>query len=188
VAVDGQVLHQVLGGALVELAAAELGVHEGPQADAGEGAGLARRDVPEQVGDDALGQVVGLHLLGEDHGAELGRETPVAADDAPEEARVGEVVQAAVLAVPLPRREQQGEVPRPRGGQEALLEADDEVLGEQGAHEAFRGHGVPVPDAGHGFGGRDDLARSKACGGGERGGGHGFSWGGRGPPVHDGWD
>ncbi len=133
------------------------GIHEGAQPDVGEGPGLAGGDVPEQVGDDALGQVVGLHLVGQGQGLDLGGEAQMAADDPAQQAFVAEMVQPPVLAIPLPRREDEGQVPGRSGLQEPPLQGDGQVLGEPVAHETAGGQRVAVPDAGHRLGGAGDL-------------------------------
>src|SRR5699024_6885300 len=80
-ALDVDDLHQVLRGAVVQLAAAVAGVGKGVQAHGGDGADVVGGDVPVHVGDDALGQVVRLDLVGQGQVAQLGGPVPVAADD-----------------------------------------------------------------------------------------------------------
>ena len=61
----GDEFDEVLGGARVDLAAAEAGVDERAEADPGQVAGAAGGDVAKQMRDDALRQVVGLDLTGD---------------------------------------------------------------------------------------------------------------------------
>ena len=72
-------LHQILLGALVELAALVAGIHKGVQTHMGDGADVVGGNVPVHMGDDALGQVVGLQLVGQSQLAQLGGAIPVAA-------------------------------------------------------------------------------------------------------------
>ena len=85
-AVDFDQRHQILGRALVDLAAAEARIDERAEADARELARLAGGDVAEQVRDHALRQVVGLDLVRDRERLQLRHESPVAADDALEAA------------------------------------------------------------------------------------------------------
>ena len=64
----------------VELAAAVARIGEGAEADPGQVTGLAGGDVAEEVGDDALRQVVGLDLAGHGQRLQLRHQAPVAAD------------------------------------------------------------------------------------------------------------
>ena len=171
-AVDLHHAHQVPGGAAVDLAAAEARVDEGAEADPGDGAGLAGGDVAVQVGDDALGQVVGLDAVGHGEFLQARDETPVAADDAGDEAFMAEVVEAAVLAVALTGTVDEGQAfglaaavgVLVAGFKEALLERDGDVLGKADADEAGGGHGVAGADQFDGVGGADDLAGVAALG------------------------
>ena len=113
---------EILGGGGVDLAAALARVDEGAQADLGEGAGLAGGDVAVEVRDAALRQVVGLDPVLDREPADLGDQPPMAADDALREPVMAQPVQPLLLAVALPRREQQGQVARLAGRDEALLE------------------------------------------------------------------
>ncbi len=62
---------------------------------------LARSDVAEEMHDHALRQVVGFQLVRYRQGLKFRHEPPVAPDHAPHEARMPEVVEAALLAVAL---------------------------------------------------------------------------------------
>ena len=142
---------------VVDLAALQPRIDEGADADAGERAGLAGGDVAVEVRDHALRQVVGLDLALEREAADLRDQAPMAADDALEQAVMAERVEAAVLAVPLPGREQQREVARLAGFEETLFERDQERIRHADADEARGAERVAVLDDGDGFGGGDDL-------------------------------
>ena len=64
-AVEGYEFDEVFGGAGVDLAAAVARIDERAEADAGEMRRAVRGDVAEQVGDDALRQVIALDLVGD---------------------------------------------------------------------------------------------------------------------------
>ncbi len=81
----------------------------------------------------------------------MGVNAPMPADDPLEQALVAQVVQPAVLAVPLAGRVDQAQVARASGLQEPLFQRHREVLGEADAEEAGGGDGVAILDAGHGF-------------------------------------
>jgi len=85
----------------------------------------------------------------------------VPADDPLEQALVAEVVEPAVLAVPLAGGVDEGEAAGRSGLQEALLQGHGQVLGEADADEAAGGYGVAVLDAGHGLPGGDHLVAAQ---------------------------
>ena len=120
-ALDINDLHNVLGGGAVQLAAAVAGVHEGIQAHMGDGAHLVGGNVTVHVGDDALGQVVGLDLVLQRQRAQRGGAIPVAADDALDHALVTVVVAAGAVPVALTGREEQRQVTGVAGLQEPLF-------------------------------------------------------------------
>ncbi len=105
---------------------------------------LRRRDVAEEMRDDALRQVVRLDLVADRERLQPRHEAPVAADHAAHETVVREVIEAALLAVALARGVHERQVARaadavgvfPGRGEEALLERDRDVLGEADADEA----------------------------------------------------
>jgi hypothetical protein len=101
-AVDRHQRHQIVGGARVDLSAAQAWIDEGAQPDLGQVAGLVGGDVAKQVRDHALRQVVGLDPVGDRERLQLGHQPPVAADHALDQSFVTKVIQAAFLAVALP--------------------------------------------------------------------------------------
>ena len=111
-------LDEVLGGLRVELAAAVLRIDEGLHADAGDMRGTMRGDVAEEVGDDALRQVVGLDGIVDRHLLELRHKPPVTADHPLDQALMGEMVETLGVAVALPGRKDQREPSRTGVGRE----------------------------------------------------------------------
>src|SRR3954470_19388976 len=81
----------------------------------------------------------------------------MAADHALEQAVVAERVEAAVLAVPLPSREQQREVARLAGLQKTLFERDQKGIGHADADEPGGAQRIARLNDGDRFGGGDDL-------------------------------
>ena len=69
----------------------------------GEGAQLVGGDVPVELGQGALGQVIGLQLVVRDELAQGGDHVVVATDDPLEHPLVGKVVGAAAVPVALSR-------------------------------------------------------------------------------------
>ena len=67
----------------------------------GEVAGLAGGDVAVEMRDHALRQVVGLDLAGDRQRLQLRHQAPVAADDAPHQPAMRQMVEPALLAVAL---------------------------------------------------------------------------------------
>ena len=139
-------LHDVLGGGAVELSAAVAGIHEGIQAHMGDGADLVCGDVPVHVGDNALGQVVGLDLVLQRQRAQRGGAIPVAANDALDHALVTVVVAAGAVPVALTGREEQRQVAGMAGLQKPLFHGFAECFRAGGADEAAGGDGVAVID------------------------------------------
>ncbi len=165
-AVDRHQRHEVLFGARVDLAAAVARVDEGAKSHARKLTGLARGDVPVQVRDHALRQVVRLDPVADGERLQLRHQAPVASDHALDEPVVPQMIEAALLAVPLPRRVHEREPARiadtvgrlPRRFEEALLQCDRNVLGEADADEAAGCNGVAVAYQCHRLAGCDDLA------------------------------
>ncbi len=118
------------------------------------------------MADHALGQVVGLDLVGDRQLLQAGHQAPVTADDPPYQTGVAQVVEAAVLAVPLTGRINQCQIPRltflRQGGGVAcqihLFDGDGDALRESDANETASGDSIPITDETHRFGGRQDFA------------------------------
>ena len=139
-------LHQVLFRALVQLAAAVPGVHEGVQAHVGDGPDVVGRDVPVHVGDDALGQVIGFQLIGQGQLAQFGGPVPVAANHPFAHALVAKVVASGAIPVALARSEEEGQVPGVSRLHIPLLQGLGQGLGAGAADKPASGDGVAVLD------------------------------------------
>jgi hypothetical protein len=153
------------------------GIDEGAEADPGQGAGLAGGDVAEQVADHALRQVPGLDAVGHRELLQLRHQAPMAADHAPDQAVVAEVVEAALLAVALAGGVHQGEVTRMAQAvgigflrfEKTRFERDGDVFGKADADEAAGGDGVAVADQLHRLAGAHQLAGVAAAQGRDQG-------------------
>jgi hypothetical protein len=75
-------------------------------------------DIPEQVRDDTLGQIIGFNLVADGEALHLRHEAPVTAHNTLEKPFVAKVVQASLLPVALAGRVNKGQVPRLAAGQE----------------------------------------------------------------------
>src|SRR5262245_64037397 len=77
------------------------------------------------MANDALRQVVGLDRTRDRQSLQLRNQAPVPADHAPNEAGVSEMIEPALLAIPLPRGVHEGQTQRltdPIGGASCALE------------------------------------------------------------------
>ena len=117
-------------------------------------------DVAEQMGDDALRQVVGLNDVVDRELLDFRHEAPVPADHPLEQALVAEMVEALLAPVPRPCRIDQGQAPRPSigSGEKTLLERDGDLLGEADGDEAAGRDRIAVADELHRLGRGDDLS------------------------------
>ncbi|VTR67822.1 conserved hypothetical protein [Desulfosarcina cetonica] len=159
--VDGHQLNEIFAGGfgeLVELAPVLPRIDKRAEAHMGQVARLAGGDIAIELGHGTHGHVVGQDLVLIDQAAQSRRESRMPADDSSHQAFEGKMVQALGLAVPLPRRIGQGQVPRPTGFQEPLLEGDGQFLGEPGADESGGHNGVIIPDQLDGLLGTDDFS------------------------------
>ena len=138
-------------------------IDESSEADAREQARLTGGDVAEEMRDDALRQVVGFDAVGDRQLLQLGRQTPVAADDPADEAFVAEVIETAVLAIALTGGVGQGQIARAAGRrlriftEKALLESDRDIFRETDTDETAGGERVAISDQADCFGGSNDL-------------------------------
>ena len=174
-AIKAHDLHQILFCDLVDLAASETGVHIGPHAVGGQRAGFVSRDVPKHVGDDSLGEIVGLDLVLYGEPAELGGEAPVAAHDAPDKALVAEAVEPPLPAVALACGIYQGQVPGPACFEINFLDLSQDFFRNADAHETAGSDCVSVLYGPHRIFRRHDFASAHARGG--QGGEHRVSAG-----------
>src|SRR5947199_10679339 len=88
----------LLGGDV--LAALDAWVDERVEPNRGERTGAAGGNVAKQMRDDALREAPWLHLVGERESAKFGDQAPVPADDPPEHALVGDVVEPGLYRRP----------------------------------------------------------------------------------------
>lgn len=95
---------------------------------------------------NALRQVVCFDLIVQRELAQTGRAVPVAADDALDHALMAVVVAAGAVAVALTCCEEQGQVFRVAGLQEALLERLGQGLRAGAAYKAAGSDGIAVLD------------------------------------------
>ena len=150
-------LDEVLGGALVDLAAAPPRVDEGAESDPGEQSGLAGRGVPEQLREGALRQVVCPDLVVRGQLSQCGGDSPESADTTGEQAGVAQPVEPAALPVSGGNGEHQGEISRGSGIQESLLQREGQFLGKTLTHKSLDHQVVTVADQPDGIRGADDL-------------------------------
>ncbi len=115
-------------------------------------------DVAEEMGDDALRQVIGLDDVVDRQFLEFRHEAPVPADHPLDEAFVAQVIEAFLAPVPLPRRIDEGQAARSAVDDEALLERNGDLLGDADGDESGGRHRVVVADELDRLGRRDDLA------------------------------
>jgi len=166
--------HPIPGGHGVKLAAAEAGVHKGAQANPGQGARLARCNIPEQVGNHALGQVPGFDAVFHRQLLQLGHQAPVAAHRRLHQTFVGQMVQALVLAIPLPGGKHQGQIgragtfPVPFHIHEIPFHRLHQGFHHPDADKTAHGHRIPLPDQFDGFIGRNHFAFVRGTQGGGR--------------------
>ena len=154
---DADNLHDVLGGGTVQLAAAVAGVYKGIQTHMGDGADLMGGDVTVHMGDDALGQIVGLDLILQCQRTQRGGAIPVTADDALDHALVTIVVTAGAVPMALTGCKEQRQVTGVAGLQEPLFHRLAESLRAGRADKAAGGDGVAVIDQQGGLFGGDDA-------------------------------
>ena len=131
----------------------------------GERSGLAGGDVPEQVADHALRQVVALDEVGQHELLQLRHQPPVTADHAGDQSLVAEVIESALTAVPLPCRIDEREVARSALRllarrllrEEVFLDCHGDAFGKTDADEPAGRDGIAIPNQTHRFFRRDDL-------------------------------
>jgi hypothetical protein len=109
-AIDLDQADDVLGGPGIDPATAVAGIDEGMQSDLGERTRLAGGEIPEQLADDALRQVVGLDAVVECQLRDLRHAAPVARHHPAQQAFVAEVIEPQGLAVALAGGGEQGQV------------------------------------------------------------------------------
>ena len=133
-----------MGGA-VHLSALQAGVHKGVQADMGDHAGPLRGDLPEQPGDDTLGEVVGRQLILRRQPSQLGRQAPVSADHRCAHPVYSQVVKPPLAAVALPGRIHDPQPSRVSTAPGGLLQRNHNLLRmHQTVCKAAERHSCPI--------------------------------------------
>ncbi|MPM20938.1 hypothetical protein SDC9_67376 [bioreactor metagenome] len=143
-AVYGNQLDEILRGQTVDLAAAVAGVHEGFQAHMGNGARPLACHIPQQVHKPALGNVIGLAITPQRHGAQLGGRIVMGDDDALEQSLVGVVVAAGAGAVSIGRGIEQCNIIGFSRREEPLLQRLVQCLRQTVAYKSTRDQRVAV--------------------------------------------
>jgi hypothetical protein len=159
-------LDHFLGRSSVEFASTITRIDKSADPHLSDMAGTVRGDIAEKMGDDALRQVVGFDPIGDCELLQLGHQPPVAADDTPDQALVGQMVEPAVFAVALPRSIDEGEIARLAGAmrgfdvrsQVELFERNRDLLGKSYPDESPRRDRVAVADEADGLGRSNDLS------------------------------
>ena len=118
----------------------------------GDVAHLVPRDVPVELGQGALGQVVRLQLVGVDQLAQLRHHVVMPADDTLEHPLVGEMVGAAAVPVALGGGVEKRQVFGGAALQEALLQSLVQRLWHGAGHKTAGGKGHAVLDHFSGLG------------------------------------
>ena len=150
-------LDDVARGDLVDAAALVPRVDEGVQADLGERAGLAACEIAEQLGDDALRQIVGVDFFIERQLAHRGHASPIAGHHFAQQSLVAETAQAFGLAVALAGGGEQAQIARRAGLEIAALERLEQRFRHAGLNEAAARQRVAVTHQADGLVGGDDL-------------------------------
>src|SRR5699024_2758208 len=104
------------------------------------------RDITVHVGNNTLRQVVCFNLVVQSELAQTGSTVPVAADDALDHAFMAVVVTAGAITVALAGCEEQGQIFRMAGLQEALFQRLGQGLRAGAAYKAASGDGIAVLD------------------------------------------
>ena len=154
---DPHHLDQFLGRLRVDAATLQARVDEGAKPHMGQCAGLAGGDIPIKLADHALGQIIGFDQPVGGQLSDLGDQAPMPADHAFQKALKAQPVEAAILAVALTRREEQGQVPRGAGFEKLRFDRGEQSVGHADPDKARGGDGVPGGDQRRGVAGRDDL-------------------------------
>ena len=135
-------------------------------------AGLAGRNVPKQVGNDPLRQVVGFNRIGHSQLLQLRYQAPMSTHDPFHHARMPQVIKPPAGAVALARGVHQGQVAGRAGScfglrvQKPLFQCHCHRLRKANANKATGGHCVAVVDQSHSLGGADDFVALRALRGG----------------------
>ena len=156
-AVEGNDLDEIFLGHRIDLAPVQPRIDKGPDADAGDGPGIAGGDIAEHVRDDALRQIVGLDLFSHRELLQLRRHAPVSGNHPFQKPFMVETVDALVFAVADTRGVQQCQSLGLAAFQITPLEGDDQLIGGTASHEAIQGDGIAAADQTNGLIRRNDL-------------------------------
>ncbi len=133
----------------------------------GQCARFTRSNVAKQVGDDALGQVIGFDGIGNCQLLQGRNQPPMSADHTFDHASVPQVVEPTVGAIALTRRVHQRQVARSATTgfglriQEPLLERHGDGFGKPNSDKSAGGHRVAIMDEAHRFGGTHHLVAGR---------------------------
>ncbi len=156
-AFDLNQLDEVFLGAVIQLAAAVARVSKGVQTDMGNGADVVRRDIAVHMGNNALRQVVCFDLVVQRQLTELRCAIPVTADNALNHALVTVMVAAGAVTMALTCCEEQGQILRMTGFEEALLQCGGQGFRAGTAYETAGGNRIAILDAQSSLFRRDNL-------------------------------
>src|SRR4029077_2338263 len=148
---------QFFRGACVQFSAAIGRVDESTEANLGKKAGLASRNFAKQVRHASERQIVGLDVIVDRHPGQLRHQTKVSTDQALDEARMSQAIEATIGAIPRRRSKHKREIPRLSGLDETPLQRLDDFVGRSHADKAGRGDGVAGTDDGNRLRGIYDL-------------------------------
>src|SRR5580704_2077775 len=127
-AVDLHDADEFFGGALVQFPAAIGRIDKGAQAYLREQAGLAPGNLAKQMRDAAQRQVVGLDLIVDRHSRQLRHQSEMSTDQALDQARMRQPIEAAIGAVAGRRGKHQREIAGLACLDKALLQRPDDFI------------------------------------------------------------
>ena len=146
-AVEVHHLDEILGRPRALLPPGLAGIDEGVEPGAREEPRPPGRHVATELGEDPLGERVGLDQILAGERPELGAVVQPGADDPLDEAGSGEPAESRRIPVPEGHHAHERQVPRRAGVREALGEGDEDRLGHRvAAPRAPDEDAVPVPD------------------------------------------
>ena len=118
----------------------------------GNAAGSFGGNVPKQLAKNPLWNVVGFDLSRKSQLSHARGQAPVPADDPFHQAKVGKVIDAPGLAIPLAGGIDEGEIPGRSCRQKMFLEGSCQGLGMGRPYEPARGDGLAIANEGNGLG------------------------------------
>ena len=144
------------------------------EAYAGEVAGAVGGDIPEQVRDHALREIISLNLVVDGQLLHFGYQAPVPTDNPLEKAVMTKVIEASLLSIPLTGGVNKGQIlrlaaasgARFRDRNKQVLKCHRYPFRKADPDEASRRDRVAVPDQADSFCGRHDLTSFRRVHGG----------------------